>query len=171
MALKYKLQSKSEIPAGHESLYVQRDGGLVLDAEGVVERSKLDEFRTNNLALLKQLDDLKRKFDGIDPEQARQLEQTKRELEEKAALKAGEVDKVVASRVQSIKGDLERTTAERDALNARLSDIQINQGVIVAATKRGLRSGAIADVTLRAQRAFKLVNGVPQAQDGDRIRY
>src|SRR5207248_643496 len=91
--------------------------------------------------------------------------------EEKAALKAGEVDKVVASRVQSIKSDLERTTAERDSLNARLADIQINQGVIVAATKRGLRSGAIADVTLRAQRVFKLVNGVPQAQEGDRIRY
>jgi len=171
MPIKFKYQSKSEIPAGQESLYIEREGGFFLDAEGVVEKSKLDEFRTNNVALLKQIEDLKGKYHGIDPDLARQLEQAKRELEEQAALKAGEVDKVVASRVQSIKSDLERTTAERDSLNARLADIQINQGVIVAATKRGLRPTAIADVTLRAQRAFKLVSGVPQAQDGDRIRY
>src|SRR2546423_14430195 len=117
MSLKYKLKSKDEIPAEHQSLYVERDGAFVLHAEGVADKTKLDEFRTNNLALLKQLDDLKRKYEGIDPEQARQLEQSKRDLEEKAALKAGEVDKVIASRVQSIKGDLERTTAERDSLN------------------------------------------------------
>jgi hypothetical protein len=171
MSLKYKLKSKDEVPAEHQSLYVERDGAFILDADGAADKTKLDEFRTNNLALLKQVEDLKKKFEGIDPEQARQLEQSKRELEEKAALKAGEVDKVVASRVQSIKSDLERTTAERDALNTRLADIQINQGVIVAATKRGLRPTAIADLTLRAQRAFKLVNGVPQAQDEDRIRY
>jgi vacuolar-type H+-ATPase subunit I/STV1 len=171
MSIKFKYQSKEQIPAGQESLYIERDGAFLLDAEGVVEKSKLDKFRTNNVALLKQIDDLKGKYHGIDPDYARQLEQAKRELEEQAALKAGEVDKVVASRVQSIKSDLERTTAERDSLNARLADIQINQGVIVAATKRGLRPTAIADVTLRAQRAFKLVNGVPQAQDGDRIRY
>ena len=143
MAIKFKLQSKSEIPAGQESLYIEREGAFFLDAEGVVEKSKLDEFRMNNVALLKQIEDLKGKYHGIDPDQAR---------------------------LQSIKSDLERTTAERDSLNARLADIQINQGVIVAATKRGLRPTAIADVTLRAQRAFKLVNGVPQAQDGDRIR-
>jgi len=171
MALKFRIKSKDEVPVEHQPLYVERDGAFFLDAEGVVEKSKLDEFRTNNVALLQQVSDLKKKFDGIDPEQARQLEQAKRELEEKAALKAGEIDKVVASRVQSIKSDLERTTAERDSLNARLSDIQINQGVIVAATKRGLRPTAIADLTLRAQRAFKLVNGVPQAQDGNGIRY
>src|SRR5207253_253590 len=126
MALKFKLKSKDEVPAELQSHYVERDGAFFLDADGIADKSKLDEFRTNNVALLKQLDDLTKKFEGIDPDQARQLERSKRELEEKAALKAGEVDKVVASRVQSIKSDLERTSAERDALNVRLADIQIN---------------------------------------------
>src|SRR5438045_1267963 len=112
MAIKFRYQSKEEVPAEHQSLYVERDGALLLDVEGVVEKGKLDEFRTNNVALLKQVEDLKTKFQGIDPEQARQLEQARRELEEKTALKAGELDKVVAGRVQSIKADLERTTAE-----------------------------------------------------------
>src|SRR6266446_4402356 len=142
-ALKFKYQSNEQVPAELQCLYVERDGALVLDTEGVVEKSKLDEFRTNNLALLRQVEELKAKFAGIDPEQVRQLEQAKRESDENAALKAGEFDKVVASRVQAITSDLDRTSAERDALNARLADIQINQGVIVAATKRGLRSTAI----------------------------
>jgi len=43
MPLKYKLKSKEEIPAGQESLYVERDGAVILDADGAVEKSKLDE--------------------------------------------------------------------------------------------------------------------------------
>ena len=46
MALKFKFKTKDEIPAELQSLYVERDGAWMLDAEGVVEKSKLDEFRT-----------------------------------------------------------------------------------------------------------------------------
>jgi len=62
--------AKPKIPAGQESLYIEREGVFFLDAEGVVEKSKLDEFRTNNVALLKQIEDLKGKHHGIDPDQA-----------------------------------------------------------------------------------------------------
>jgi hypothetical protein len=54
MALKFKFKSKDEVPAEHQSFYVERDGAFFLDADGVVEKSKLDEFRSNNNALLKQ---------------------------------------------------------------------------------------------------------------------
>jgi hypothetical protein len=37
---------------------VERDGGFVLDAEGAVEKSKVDEFRNNNVTLKKQLVEL-----------------------------------------------------------------------------------------------------------------
>jgi len=76
MASKFRIKSRDEVSAEHRSLYVERDGASVLDAERVAERSKLDEFRTKDLALLKQLDDLNKKFDDIDPEQARHFEQT-----------------------------------------------------------------------------------------------
>ena len=58
-------------------------------------------------------------------------------------------------------------TRERDALNARLTRIQIDQGVITAATKRGLRPTAIPDITARARTVFRLVNGVPPAFEAD----
>src|SRR4051812_25312414 len=85
MALKFKFKSKDEIPAEFQSLYVERDGAFVLDAEGAVEKGKLDEFRANNVALLKQLDDLKKRFEGIEPERMRKLEAEKRRLEEAQA--------------------------------------------------------------------------------------
>jgi len=58
MALKFKYKSKDEVPADHLPFYVERDGAFFLDAEGAVDKSRVDEFRTNNLALKKQLDDL-----------------------------------------------------------------------------------------------------------------
>lgn len=39
MSLKFKFESKEEIPVEHQALYVERDGAFVLDAEGAVEKS------------------------------------------------------------------------------------------------------------------------------------
>ena len=164
MPLKYKYTNKQEIPAEQQAFYVERDGAFVLDADGVVSQSKLDEFRQNNITLTNQL----KRFEGIDPDAFRQLTDEKRKLEEAAQIKAGEVDKVVAAR---LKAELDKVhapvLAERDALHGRLTAIQIDQAVVSEATKRGLRPTAIPDITSRARTTFKLVNGVPQAFEAD----
>jgi hypothetical protein len=176
MALKYKFKTKDEVPAEHLSLYAERDGAWFLDVEGAVEKAKLDEFRNNNITLTRERDELRQRFDGIDPEAIRKLADEKRQLEEAAQLKAGEVDKVVETRVKAARGELEKQlgaiTTERDTLNARLVAIQIDQGVTAVATKRGLRATAIPDITARARGVFRLVNGVPTAfeQDGKTVR-
>ena len=177
MPLKYKVKSKDEIPAELQALYVERDGGWLLDAEGAVEKTKLEEFRNNNVALLKQLDDFKARYEGIDPASVKNLLAEKAKLEEAQQLKAGEVEKVVENRVKGLKADWDKQvaalTSERDTLNTRLTAIQIDQGVITAATKRGLRPTAITDITARARCVFKLVNGAPRAfeTDGQTVRY
>ena len=195
MALKFKFKSKDEVPAEHLPLYTEREGAWVLDVDGAVEKAKLDEFRNSNLTLSKERDELKQRFDGIDPEEARKLLAEKQKLEEEKLLrgnvdandpekaekeKAAErerIEKVIEGRVKGIKGELEKQvsalTAERDALNTRLTTIQIDQGVTTVATKRGLRPTAIADITARARLVFKLVNGAPTAfeQDGKTVRY
>ena len=171
MALKFKVKSKDEIPAGLEAHYVERDGGWVLDADGAADKSKLDEFRSTNVALLKERDELKTRFEGIDPDEVRKLTQEKKALEEQQRLKAGEFDKVLEGRLKTAKAEWEKqlatVTSERDALNARLVTIQIDQAVVTEATKRGLRSTAIPDITSRARSTFRLVNGVPQAFEAD----
>ena len=171
MALKFKYQTKAEIPAEQAGLYIERDGSWVLDAEGVVEKTRLEEFRANNTALLKERDELRQRFEGIDPEEVRRVAEEKRKLEEAAQLKAGEVDKVIDARVRAVKSELEKQLAaangERQALTARLTAIQIDQAVVSEATKRGLRTSAAADILARARSVLRLVNGAPVVCEAD----
>src|ERR1041384_188328 len=113
-------------------------------SESDVARANLFELRTTNVALVKERDELKQRFAGIDPDEVKTLAEEKRRLEEAQQLKAGEVEKMVENRIKGLKGDWEKqlsaATTERDALNTRLVAIQIDQGVITTATKRGLRS-------------------------------
>ena len=125
MSLKFKFKTKDEIPADHLPLYAERDGVWMLD-----------EFRSTNVSLLKERDELKQRFEGIDPDEVRSLRTAKMEMQEAAEtqqINAGELDKVVESRIKGIPTDLEKhvnqLTTERDALNTRLSSIQIDQGV------------------------------------------
>src|SRR5207253_9202703 len=176
MPLKQKYSSLKEIPAEDVRLYVERDGAWVLDAEVAGEKSKLDEFRTNNVALLKELGDLKQKFEGINPDEVRKLAEEKQRLEDEQRVKAGEFDKVLDGRLKAAKTDWEKQLAavasERDALVTRLTGIQIEQGVTETATKRGLRPTALPDITSRARTVFRLVNGVATAfqSDGKTVR-
>ena len=167
MGLKLKFKDVKEIPAGDERHYVERGGEWLLDVENDGSKAKLEEFRQNNIALSNQL----KRFEGIDPDAVRQLAEEKHKLEEAAQIKAGEVDKVLAAR---LKAELDKVhapvVAERDALHGRLTAIQIDQAVVNEATKRGLRATAITDITARARMTFKLVDGVPQAFDGEKSR-
>ncbi len=171
MTLKFRVKAKEDVPAEQLPFYVERDGAWVLDVDGAVDKAKLDEFRTNNVALLKQVDDLRQRFAGIDPDEVRKLAEEKRRLEEQQQLKAGEVEKVVENRLKSARSEWDKqfstVASERDALNARLATIQIDQAVVSEATRRGLRATAIPDITARARQTFRLVNGVPQALEAD----
>src|SRR5437899_2940914 len=146
MALKFKYKAKEEIPAEVQALYVERDGAWVLDVDGAADKSKLDEFRASNVTLTKERDDLRKRFEGIDPDEVRKLADEKRRLEEAQQLKAGEVDRVVETRVKAARSEVEKqvsaVAAERDSVNARLTAIQIDQGVTAAASKGRLRAPA-----------------------------
>ena len=171
MPLKYKFKSRDEIPAELQSHYIERDGAWTLDADGVVEKSKLEEFRATNVAVMKERDDLQKRFEGIDPDEVRQLAAEKQKLLEERQLKAGEADKVIETRLKTARVEWDKqhgvVVAERDALTSRLTAIQIDQAVVAEATKRGLQATAIPDINSRARTNFKLVNGVPQAFEAD----
>ena len=63
------------------------------------------------------------------------------------------------ARMEEVRAHNANLMREREGLTARLSAVQIDQGVTAAATKRGLRSTAIQDITGRARAVFKLVDG------------
>src|SRR5438874_6068495 len=176
MPLKSKYTNLKEIPAEDVRLYVERDGAWLLDTEAGGDKSKLDEFRTNNISLLKELNDLKQKFEGINPDEVRKLSEEKQRLEDEQRVKAGEFDKVLDGRLKTARTEWDKqltaVASERDALVTRLTGIQIEQGVTETATKRGLRPTAIPDITSRARTVFRLVNGVATAfqSDGKTVR-
>ncbi len=171
MALKFKVTSKDEVPAELAGHYVERDGVWLLDVDGAAEKAKLDEFRATNVTLLKELQEQKQRFEGIDPDEVRKLASEKQTLEDEKRLKAGEFDKVLDGRLKAAKTEWDKqfasVTAERDALSGRLTVIQIDQGVITEASKRGLRATAIPDITARARNVFHLADGVPVAHEAD----
>lgn len=92
------------------SSWPERQGWFPLsgDAEGAVDKSKVDEFRSNNLALRKQLDDFAAKYEGIDPNSVKTLLAEKAKFEEQKLIKDGEVDKLVEKRTKAILSDMEK---------------------------------------------------------------
>ncbi len=73
MPIKFKAKSKEEVPAELQGLYVEREGGFVLDVEGAVEKSMLEEAQGSNAALQKERDELKRRFERSESEQVQAI--------------------------------------------------------------------------------------------------
>jgi len=171
MPLKFKLKSRDEAPAELQALYVEREGAWVLDVEGAVDRVKLEEFRQNNIALRREVDDARAMWAGFDPSEVRALLADKAKLEEAQRLKEGGIDAVVTGRLKTAQAEwqkqLSAITAERDTLTRSLAEIRIDQAVVTEATKRGLRPTALEDLTGRARKIFALVDGVPRALEAD----
>jgi hypothetical protein len=102
-------------------------------------------------------------------------------LDVEGAVDKGRVDEVRASnialtsqlaeqkkRFEAIESEqVKSIAAERDSLNAKLTAIQVDQGVLTVATKKGLRPTAIPDITARARTVFKLSQGVPVPYEAD----
>lgn len=165
MPLKAKYGKKEEIPAEVAGFYVEREGAWHLDAEGVVPKERLDEFRNTNIKLAKEMEDQNKRYAGIDPEAVRKLEEEKRKAEELLAAKNGDVDKVVLARIKPLQDQLATLNTQLEQRERQLRETQVNQEVITKATKKGLRPSAHDDLILRASRAVKLENGVPKVID------
>ena len=73
MSLKCKVLRNQEILEALSGYYIERDGAWLLDVDGVVDKAKHDEFRVANIALKKELEDQKKRFEGIDPDEVRKL--------------------------------------------------------------------------------------------------
>jgi len=167
MTRKFKYQKQEEIPADLAGHYVQRDGSWFFDCDDGAEKGRLDELRQNNSNISRQLDEQKRRFDGIDPDAVRDAMEAKRKLDEGELLKKGDFETVLQSRLSPFEKRAKEAEALAATANARLVELQINQGAVAAASKRGLAPTAIADLTARARSAFRLVNGAPVAVEAD----
>lgn len=169
MKLKYKINKPAFDLLAPElkEFYTERDGAYVLDAEGAVEKDKLDEFRNTNVALMKDLE----KFKGVNLENYNAALEAQRKIQEKEWLDKGEVDKVVEGRVQNMRQDYEAKLADvnkRYESAARQLDVLIiDNATRDAAIKLGVQPTAVEDVLLRARTTFRVEEGQAVAKDKD----
>lgn len=178
MSLKYSYDKADEIPEGLKAHYTETDGRFILQADGIVPKNRLDEFRDSNINLKKQLETANGKLaqvDGLDIEQARKLIEQANKQKDRKLMEAGEVDKLLDRRTSALKSNYEEQinnlTAERDNLNLSLAKREIDTAVLEAAQKNGVQKTATEDVLNRARRIFSMQQGRATAQDGNEPIY
>lgn len=172
MKLKFKIVKLEDVAENYRGLYTQgEDGAYYLDVDGAVAREKLDEFRNNNVNLLKQLEG----FKDVDPTKYRELIEQHRKLSEKKLIEEGKVEELINQRVQAMKTDFERQIGEKDQAlqlsNRQLETLLIDNSVRDAASKVGVAPTAIEDVLLRAKTVFRIQDGKPVAMRDGQVVY
>lgn len=167
MPLKYLIDKIEDVKEEFRELYVPSNGKFVLSVEGAVGKDKLEEFRTNNIALQQQID----KFKNIDPAKHQELLELQRRLQEDELIEKGEVEKLVGLRVGVMKAELEgqinEATTKLTAANQQLGVLLVDNVVKDAAIQNGVHPQAVDDVLLRARGVYSVLDGKPIAKDAE----
>lgn len=115
------------------------------------------------------------KYQGIDPEAAKLALAKLQELEEKKQIAEGDIEKVVLSRTEKLRQDLEgrltSVTSERDNLATQLSTVVVDKSVQAAAAVANAIPEAMDDILERARKVFKAKDGNPIPMKGDEVVY
>ena len=157
-----------------KSLYSETQNGdktvfVLTGIEGTVSKSKVDEFRDNNIALTEKV----KAFGEWTPEAIAEL-QSKHDEQAIQLENAGKVDEVtvnnlVEKRVATMRDEYE--TKEKNLVNtnneltSKLNDIMITGDVHKASVKHKVSPSGMTDVLLRAKTVFKMEDGRHVAYD------
>lgn len=175
MSLKAVVEDINAVPEALREFYTEQDGKYMLPVEGLVPKSKLDEFRANNISLAQERDALRQRFEGIDPEKARELLAKAQAEQDKKLIDAGKVDELVAQRVEAMRKDFETQlsgeTTKSQKLETQLEVLLIDGAIRDAAARAGVRPTAVEDVLLRGRNLFKLVDGKAVPMQGNDVMY
>jgi hypothetical protein len=184
MALPRKTKKIESIPEAARALY--KSNGKEGDEleftlqddflpEGMVDKTKVDEFRANNVNLLKEKQALEAQaaqFSGLNLDEVKELLRKKQELEDEKLIKAGDVETLVANRTKKMAEDhsakLQEALDAQAASQARLEDLEINEKVRHFAAKKEVLTGAMEPVLLMAKQIFRHEGGkVVPMKDGE----
>lgn len=154
--LKFIIDSIDGLEDSIKSLYEPTDDGKYqLAVEGAVSKAKIDEFRTNNIRLTKELE----KFKDIDP-----VKYAEYKKKAETAKTDDDLEELVQNRVKQLTDEHTKTTSELteklNTANSQLSHVMIHSEVRSKALEHGVIPTALDDVLLRAGTIFKLIDGV-----------
>ena len=135
------------IPEGLESIYTKTDDGkYVVNVEGSVDKTRLDDFRDNNINLRKeiegfeakqlegensmaelkaQLEAVNDKFSGIDLDEWNSLQAERKANADKELIEKGDVDTLINNRVDEvIAAKQKELAAQKDSYEAQMASLQ-----------------------------------------------
>lgn len=167
-----------DVPEAARPFYVQKDGkfhvdlsaapaGFVPAADLAAANGKVVEFRDTNIALTKkvtELEPLKTKFEGIDPEVAKADRVKVAELEKKGVKNVDDIQTVVNAALKPVTDALAAITANAQDLQ-RKNDDNLLAGVIGDKfITVGGEAGAKDFIISKAREAFVVEAGVIKAK-------
>jgi len=175
MALQATVTEIDSVPEALRSAYVEKDGAYHLDVDGMVDKAKLDDFRSNNVKLLKDIETLQGKYKDVDVDQYAAFIKAQTDGSDQKLLDEGKVEELLEERTKRMReahnSEIEKVQGENDTHRRQLEGLMIDASVRDSATKQGVASTAMDDVILRAKTVFQLKNGqaTPFDVNGDVI--
>lgn len=183
MPLKYRYKTESEIPSDLKSFYVEKDGAWILDAQGVVDADHHRQFITNNSRMMAALgaanaeDAIAKleKMKDIDPAKYAKLMKDADDAATAKLKSEGKLEELHAQQVEALKNAnqkaLEVLAGEKTVLQRRLESLLVDDAIIAACTKKGVKPEAMLDAKLRGKLVFRLEGETVVAKDGDKCLF
>lgn len=150
------------LPEEVRGLY--KDDGQGNYSLNAAPKADLHRFIEQDRARNAEVEALKKKYDGVDPDAARKLLADRAKEEQERALKAGEFERVLSDKQRAYeqeKAALEaKYQGELGATTKTLERYLRDDATTKAALALGVQAEFIEDVALHAASAFKVENGV-----------
>ncbi len=194
MALQKILDSIDELSEEVQKLYLEKDGKFHLDLEGgededvVAAKKKIDEFRKNNIALLKTQEDLREKlekFKDLDPVKYKEALEKLQKVDDQKMYEDGDIEELVQKKTERMKrdyeGQIKAVTDSQEKLQGDHGKLQNQFSRVVLDNQIQLeisrltkpREKAMEDIIARGRRVFTVdEDGHPIARDpktGDQL--
>ncbi len=177
MPLKVIIAAKPELdalPEAVRALYIEKDGkwtldGLVAESDLTTLKTKVGEFRDNNITMAKELEDLrplKDKFKDVDPEEYKTLKTKAKQLETQGIKTADDLKAVIDAAVKPLTDRLDASEKARQTAQQAADDSRFRELVSADATKAGVKAQSLRHVLREAQEKFELKDGTLKPRAG-----
>lgn len=189
MALLQMYATEPEIPTELRAFYVERDGAFHLELDPPVEdvtglKTALENERRLRRDAERQTLDLKSKFEGIDPDEVKQLRDRVKGLDDAEIYDKHGIDALVTKRTETMKAEHDRIVRAKDTeiqkwqqqsgeFDKHWRQDRIKTALLDAVTKAGVYEKAVDDAVQRGLSVFTDLDdqGSVIARKGEDILY
>lgn len=173
--LKYKLVKVDfdKLEDAQKALYKQDGDDYILEVEGATSKTKLEEFRANNVLLTENA----KKFENIDLDKYKQFQETDRKLRDKELIDKGDFETLVSERLAAHTSDANAKIETANNLaaettlkyNTLIDKVEIEGAATKAFASHKIRPDAQSLIMADIKSRFSVDNGAVIGKDGDKI--